>query len=75
MELNSLLTQMIDRQASDLHLAVGVPPIFRNDGALAAATMPNLTPEDLDTLLQSALPESRPGRSAVRSRPFCDPAP
>jgi len=58
-ELNSLLAQMIERKASDLHLAVGVPPIFRVDGALVPAPPPNLTPEDLDALLQTSLPEDK----------------
>ena len=56
MELNSLLAQMIQRKAFDLHLAVGVPPIFRVDGALIPAPPPNLTAENLDMLLAS-LPE------------------
>ena len=59
MELNSLLAEMTQRSASDLHLAVGVPPIFREAGTLVAAKLPNLTPEDLDALLQSSLPEER----------------
>jgi twitching motility protein PilT len=83
MELDSLLAQMIERKASDLHLAVGVPPVFRVDGNLVTARaprspleivdsreeqvhhllredqVPNLTPENLDALLQTALPEDR----------------
>lgn len=59
MELSSLLAQMIQRKASDLHLAVGVPPIFRVDGALVPAPPPNLTAEDLDALLQSAVSEDK----------------
>jgi twitching motility protein PilT len=59
MELNSLLAQMTERNASDLHLAVGVPPIFRVDGALVPGDKPNLTPEALDALLLSALPEDK----------------
>ena len=59
MELDSLLAQMTERKASDLHLAVGVPPVFREAGNLVAAKSPNLTPEDLDALLQPSLPEDR----------------
>ena len=59
MEFNSLLTQFIERNASDLHLAIGVPPIFRVDGALVPGEKPNLTPEALDALLLSALPEDK----------------
>lgn len=59
MELDSLLAEMTQRKASDLHLAVGVPPIFRVDGALVPASPPNLTAEDLEALLQTALPEDK----------------
>ena len=84
MEFDSLLAQMIERNASDLHLAAGVPPVFRVDGALVtgqtpnppaeiieasrlggylakppADRVPNLTPEDLDALLQTALPTDK----------------
>ncbi|MGI4789207.1 MAG: type IV pilus twitching motility protein PilT [Janthinobacterium lividum] len=83
MDLNSLLTQMIEMKASDLHLVVGVPPVFRVNGDLTALRrptdtseevnahekqvrhllgedqMPNLTAEDLDALLHSALPEDK----------------
>jgi twitching motility protein PilT len=59
MELDTLLTQFTERNASDLHLAVGVPPIFRVNGALAPGDNPNLTPEVIDALLQSALPEEK----------------
>jgi len=83
MELDSLLAQMIERGASDLHLAAGVPPVFRVDGALVTARkptppadiieasrlggyvgtipeeVPNLTPEALDALLQTALPADK----------------
>ena len=59
MELNSLLAQMVERKASDLHLVAGVPPIFRIDGELIPAPMPNLTEEDVNTLLRSALPEDK----------------
>jgi twitching motility protein PilT len=59
MEFDSLLAEMTRRKASDLHLAVSVPPIFRVDGDLIPAPPPNLTPEDLDALLQTMLPEDK----------------
>ena len=59
MELNSLLAEMTERNASDLHLVVGVPPVFRVAGTLVAAQMPNLMPEDIDFLLRPALPEDK----------------
>ena len=59
MELSSLLAEMTQRKASDLHLVAGVPPVFRVAGTLVAAQMPNLTPEDLESLLQPVLPENK----------------
>jgi len=59
MELDSLLAQMIERSASDLHLAAGAPPVFRESGALVTAESPDLTPEALDALLQTALPAEK----------------
>jgi len=57
-ELNSLLAQIVERKASDLHLVAGVPPIFRIDGALTPAAPP-LTEDDVSALLASALPEDK----------------
>ncbi len=59
MELNSLLAQMVERKASDLHLVAGVPPIFRIGGELIPAPPPNLTADDVSALLQAALPEHK----------------
>ncbi len=59
MELDSLLAQMIQRKASDLHLVVGVPPLFRINGELVPSPPPNLAPEELDALLQAALPADK----------------
>ena len=59
MELNSLLAQMVERKASDLHRVAGVPPIFRVDGHLTPAAPPNLTADDVSTLLHSGLPEDK----------------
>lgn len=59
MELSSLLAQMLERNATDLHLVVGVPPIFRQDGCLTPAPPPNLTAEDLEALLKTSLPEDK----------------
>ncbi len=59
MELDSLLAQVIQRKASDLHLVAGVPPIFRVDGALIPGPPPNLMEEEVNALLRSALPEAK----------------
>lgn len=59
MEINSLLAQMIERKASDLHLVAGIPPIFRVNGELVHPAPPNLTADAVNALLASALPEDR----------------
>ena len=56
MEFAQLLQLVVDRKASDLHLVVGLPPMLRVDGLLAA--VPNeqvLAPEDVDRLIKSFL--------------------
>ncbi len=69
MELNSLLAETITRKASDLHLVAGVPPIFRIDGELIPAAPPNLTEDDVNALLASALPEDKLAQ-ARHGQPF-----
>lgn len=49
--LNELLQCAVGRGASDLHLTVGVPPVLRIDGELAAADYPVLLSDDTQTLL------------------------
>ncbi len=52
---------MIEKRASDLHLRVASPPVFRIDGALRLLTdVPVLTPDDLLAVFESvATPEQR----------------
>ena len=59
MKLSTLLAQMIERNASDLHLAVGVPPIFRQNGFLTPAPPPNLSAENLEYLLKTGFSEEK----------------
>jgi twitching motility protein PilT len=54
MELKDLLQLVVDKNASDLHLIVGVPPVVRIDGVLSS--VPNesvLTPEAIENHLKS----------------------
>lgn len=56
MEFAQLLQLVVDRKASDLHLVVGLPPMLRVDGLLAA--IPNeqiLSPDEIDRLIKSFL--------------------
>ncbi len=43
-EIHKLLTEMVERRASDLHLTPGVPPQFRIDGTLVPADRAPLNP-------------------------------
>lgn len=55
MTLNELLDLTIKRKASDLHLTVGVPPIFRVDGELVAAQVNKLSPIETNGYVREIL--------------------
>ncbi len=61
MDLQKLLTEVIDSNASDLHLMIGIPPMIRVDGELRA--MPSreiLERETLESIVYSLLtPEQK----------------
>src|SRR6476661_3430529 len=52
-ELEKFLVEMAQRNASDLHIVAGSPPIYRVDGALTKADRPELSAEDVHSLLLS----------------------
>jgi twitching motility protein PilT len=52
-EMVSLLRMLIDREGSDLHLAVGNPPVGRVHGHLQYFGEDPLTPEDTERLMKS----------------------
>ncbi|MGB7212710.1 MAG: PilT/PilU family type 4a pilus ATPase [Gemmatimonadales bacterium] len=49
------ITQMVQKNGSDLLLKVGRPPTIRLDGALMPLEMPPLKPEDLKTLAEQIM--------------------
>jgi twitching motility protein PilT len=52
MDLDALLLHAVERGASDVHLKVGRPPVFRRDGSLGALDdWPALDPHALDSVL------------------------
>lgn len=60
MKLKEMLSELIARNGSDLHLTAGQPPVFRIDGALIRHDSPPLDEPTLNTLLLDALsPETR----------------
>ena len=57
LQLEELCQQMIENNASDLHLAVGIPPQLRIDGELYPMDFKPLTPEMTKNLAFSILTE------------------
>ena len=57
LEMNDLLKIIVERDASDLHLAVGRPPVMRIDGRLENLGTEPLTPEDTVQLMESITPD------------------
>lgn len=59
MEIELLLRQACARKASDLHLTAGLPPVFREAGALVQMPVDPLTPLALDDLVRQILTEEQ----------------
>lgn len=55
MEISELLRVTIERNASDLHIAVGRPPVIRVDGRLMSLDTASLTPADTRRLIYGVL--------------------
>lgn len=53
--IKDLLEEMVRRNASDLHLTVAAPPVFRIDGLLIPGNYEPFTPEDVKRLVYSIL--------------------
>ncbi len=58
-DLTELLTILIERDASDLHLTVGSAPQIRVDGKLQPLDLPRLTPDDTKELSYGVLTETQ----------------
>ncbi|MGQ9730692.1 MAG: type IV pilus twitching motility protein PilT, partial [Candidatus Zipacnadales bacterium] len=57
--LDDLLRQMPAQNASDLHLRVGEPPVFRVHGSLRRLDYPTLQPGDTQELMYAIMDERR----------------
>ncbi|MBN1591194.1 MAG: type IV pilus twitching motility protein PilT [Pirellulales bacterium] len=55
--IDKLLHTVVSRKASDLHIAVGSPPVVRVDGRLMRLETKELTSEDTVSLMKSITPE------------------
>ena len=53
--INQLLTQAVKAQASDIHLSVGYPPIFRIDGKLQPTKYKLLSKQDMEDIIVQIL--------------------
>ncbi len=56
-QMSELLQLVVDEGASDLHIAVGAPPVLRIHGSLHRLEDKNLTPEDTEALVKSITSE------------------
>ncbi len=63
MTIDELLKDMVEKRASDLHLAVGSPPTYRINGVLAPVTAEPLNVEEMQHLLTVVL-----GNDALRKK-------
>jgi twitching motility protein PilT len=59
MDIGEILKEVVNRDASDLHLAVGVPPVVRVDGHLENLDYPVLLANDTRELIYSILSQDQ----------------
>lgn len=62
LNMNDLLVLLMEKRASDLHLAAGAPPMLRVDGELVPTPFEKLTPEVCQRLIYSLLTDSQKER-------------
>ena len=56
-ELNKLLRLVVEKNASDLHLTVGLPPTLRLHGSLRQLNVPSLVPDDTASFVRAITSE------------------
>lgn len=59
LSIQDLLIYAYENKASDLHLTVGVPPVYRINGKLTHYGRDNVTPEMVDSMVRAVLPEHK----------------
>ena len=57
--LDDLLNLVVERNASDLHMSVGVPPILRIDGELYASNFGVISPHAVQSMVYSILTDEQ----------------
>ncbi len=58
-QIDDLLTSLVQKEASDLHLRVGEPPVMRIHGSLVRQSMPELTDRDMYDLVHPIMNPER----------------
>ncbi|MBF8253764.1 MAG: pilT, partial [Deltaproteobacteria bacterium] len=59
MEIKELLKVMVDKEASDVYLTVGVPPMYRIEGVVQPIGDSKFKPADLEALARSVMSEKQ----------------
>jgi len=67
MDYKNLLYAMVKQNASDLHLRVGCPPFFRIHGTLIPAKMPDITIDEMRSVLNEILTQDQLQQFASQS--------
>ncbi len=62
MNVKTLLKEMMERRATDLHITVGAPPTIRIDGELERTEYDPLTPQETQSLVYSLLKDEQKKR-------------
>ena len=57
--IDDLLRAMVDKGSSDLHIAVGIPPIIRVDGALVPMPWEKMSPQHTQRLIYDILTDDQ----------------
>lgn len=55
MNIDQLLTMAVERQASDLHISAGLPPLIRVDGELERVDQPEVEQQDILAMLNGIM--------------------
>ncbi len=61
-DINSFLTEAHSLGVSDVHLQVGGVPVIRKDGKINRTNLPIITPEDMNNILSTIVPEGLKNR-------------
>lgn len=58
-QVHDILIEAKEKGASDVHLNIGIPPVFRLNGKLTKTQFPVLTPEDVHQMIYNLLNEQQ----------------